>query len=97
MKKWLVECMVDDREQFAGIKPHDEIYHDVLSDFVEAESPKEAIEYAIDRIIEDAINNGCTSERYEETVVIYDRNGEKVEYNYNFRAKEMLNNGNIKI
>ena len=90
-----------DEAQIAGIKPHDDIQYDLVHDDVEAESADEAIQLAIDYLIEQVGENFIIEQRIKEDFssdmeierddygfdVLVD--GVAVERFYNFTAKEI--------
>lgn len=85
--KYIVENAVRDAAQIAGIEPYDpNIKDDYVEDYIEADSEDEAIELAIDYLIED----GCCfenerAERTEHGIIFY-RDDEPVLECFAFRA-----------
>ena len=76
MKKYQVECIVDNRDQYYGKTPHNDIYDDYVGDYVDAESPEEAISLAIDYILENIVQNPQNglfdAECVDNEILVYD-------------------------
>lgn len=89
MKKWLVECHIDNREQFYSREPPSGIFYDATDDFVEAETEDDAIELSTDWIAEHTIRNAYDVETFDDTVVVYGDDGNVKEYYFEFRAREV--------
>lgn len=79
-------------EQIAGTKSY-EINNRtcVIDDFVEAEDASEAVDFAIDWLIERTKENNvysdCSVERIDDTISIYDEDGNEIEQYTNFKAE----------
>ena len=95
MKKYQVECIVDNREQYYGKTPHNDIYDDCVGDYVNAESPEEAISLAIDYILENIIQNPQNglfdAECVDNEILVYDYSDDEcdepvIAHYYKFRA-----------
>ena len=95
MKKYQVECIVDNRDQYYGKTPHNDIYDDYVGDYVDAESPEEAISLAIDYILENIVQNPQNglfdAECVDNEILVYDYSDDEcdepvIAYYYKFRA-----------
>lgn len=89
MKKWFVECHIDNREAYEGREPHNVIFYDAIDDFVEADTEDEAIELSIDWIADHARYNGYGAETFDDAVIVYGDDGYVMFYHYDFRAREV--------
>ena len=92
MKKFNVENAVRNSEQILGHEPYDaNIKDDYVGDYIEADTAEEAIEYAIDSIVEAIRQNSDYSDiRVEnEEITVYDDEGNAVEEYFNFTAIEI--------
>ena len=95
MKKYQVECIVDNRDQYYGKTPHNDIYDDCVGDYVDAESPEEAIVLAIDYIFDNIVqvlpNSLFDAERVDNEILVYDYSDDECDepvigHYYKFRA-----------
>ena len=95
MKKYQVECIVDNRNQYYGKTPHNDIYDDCVGDYVDAESPEEAIvlaiDYIFDNIVQDLPNSLFDAERVDNEILVYDYSDDEcdepvIAHYYKFRA-----------
>lgn len=86
MKKYLVENAIQNANQYAGIEPYNSTdKNNHIGDYVDANNSEEAIDFAIDYLVDQIKSNGFKVNRDKEGITVYD--GEKViEYYYNFTA-----------
>lgn len=92
MKKFNVENAIRNAAQIAGTEPYDSnLTENFVNDYIEAETPEEAIEFAIDAIFEAICQNSNYSNiRIEnDEIIIYDDDENAVEQYYNFVASEV--------
>lgn len=92
MKKFNVENAVRNAEQIAGHEPYDaNLTFNSVDDYIEAETADEAIEFAIDYIVEQIRNSGEYNDIRvaDEEITVYDDDGNAVEEYYNFSAIEV--------
>ena len=81
--KYIVENAERNANQIAGIEPYDpQIKSNYVDDYIEADSAEEAIEFAIDYIIE---HSDLYAERTDDGVLFYDE-GVAVEEFFEFAA-----------
>lgn len=92
MKKFNVENAFRNAEQIAGHEPYDaNLTFNSVNDSIEVDTPEEAIEFAIDSIVESIRNNSNYNDiRVEnEEITVYDDDDNAVEEYYNFSAIEV--------
>ncbi len=88
MKKYKVENAVMNREQILGEEPFDFETDNFLDDYVEAENENEAIEFAIDALVENIINNGYDVDVVDNEIRVIDKiEEEEVQRFVNFTAE----------
>lgn len=87
MKEFKVVNKVDNAEQYTGAQPHSDIYDNYVGAPVEAETAAEAIEFAIDKLCEDIRSNGYDCECDNETITVYDTDGNIYEQYYDFKVE----------
>lgn len=76
--KYIVENAERNAEQIAGIEPYDpQIKSNYVDDYIEADSAEEAIELAIDYLIEDS---DLFAERTEDGIIFYSDGVAVLEY-----------------
>lgn len=90
MKKFNVENAVRNAEQIAGHEPYNPMNREqIIDDYIEAETPEEAIKIGIEWLAERIRDNGFKVEYDSESIIVYDDNGTAIEENYNFIATEI--------
>lgn len=91
MQKFIIENAVQNANQYIGVEPYNFMDKDnYIGDYVEAETAEEAIDFALDYLVELIVGNGFKAERDEESITVYDE-GKVIEYYYNFTATEVDN------
>lgn len=81
--KYIVENAERNANQIAGVEPYDpNMKDDYVGDYIEADSADEAIELAIDYIIENA---ELAAVRTEDGIIFYEDNAPVLEF-FGFRA-----------
>lgn len=76
--KYIVENAERNANQIAGIEPYDaRIKSNYVGDYIEADSAEEAIEFAIDYIIE---HTDLVSERTEYGIIFYEDDAPVLEF-----------------
>ena len=85
MKKFKVNYKVNNREQYLGIAPIDETLY---SDYIECDTPEEAVDWYRQHIFEQCIDNGYDADIVGESIIVRNDEGEVIEEDYNFTADE---------
>jgi hypothetical protein len=91
MKKYSVECAVRNAAQIAGYEPYSPYEtFDLVHDYIYAETEEDAIELAIDYLVECTYENDydCNIEIKNDEITIFDDDGVAVEQYYNFITTE---------
>lgn len=91
MKRFDVVNAVRNAEQIAGHEPYDcNLTDNFVGDYIEAETHEEAIEYAIDAIVESIRQNSDYSDIRvaNDEITVYDDDEKPIEQYYNFIASE---------
>ena len=95
MKKYQVECTVDNADQYYGKTPHNDMRDNYVGDYIDAETADEAIDLAIDYIFENIVQNLPNSlhdaERVGNEIFVFDYSDEEcdepvIAHYYDFRA-----------
>lgn len=86
MKKYQVECSRETAGQAEGRVPHDAISMDYIGNYIVAETKEEAIDFAIDWIVDHSGTTEIDVDREAQTITIFDDGGEIEEQYFNFTA-----------
>lgn len=87
MKKYLVENAIQNANQYAGIEPYNSSDKDnYVGDYIKADTSEEAIDLALDYLVERIVENGFKAVRDEGSITVYDDEGKVIECYYNFTA-----------
>lgn len=93
MKKYNVDCMCDNAAQHAGEEPNNNGSENHVGDYIEADSPEEAISFALDHLAEQIrannVNYDARINYDDETITVYDRvEDEVICHYYRFTTEE---------
>lgn len=95
MKKYTVTNYFENKEQYEGSAPHNGYREDFVLQDIEANSPEEAIEIAIDYLTEQFIGGidyapfNPNVDKTEDDIFVRNENGEVITHYYGFEAKEV--------
>ena len=92
MKRFQVENRVGNEAQCAGEKPWENISYDFVGDYIEAETPEDAIIIAINYltdVMQENIEKGEYIEWTRDDISIYNENDVKIKYYFDFTAKDV--------
>lgn len=85
MKRYNVECIYRGEEMIQNDE-YRAIWSNYVGDYITADSPEEAIEIAIDCLVEMIDAPGGRVESDEDTIRVYDIDDKMIEEYYDFRA-----------
>lgn len=92
MKRFQVENRVGNEAQCAGEEPWENISYDFVGDYIEAETPEDAIIIAINYltdVMQENIEKGEYIEWTRDDISIYNENDVKIKYYFDFTAKDV--------
>ena len=92
MKRFQVENRVGNEAQWAGEEPWENSSYDFVGDYIEAETPEDAIIIAINYltdVMQENIEKGEYIEWTRDDISIYNENDVKIKYYFDFTAKDV--------